>query len=184
MEALTDEREANLTKALSLYSVALDSAKAFGISTNGLAWKTTEIMLKTGNIQGANEIATGYLTEDDVKAATEAQSALYTNVTKLYAAQKAANDIFYSAYANYYYSGTAIDKTSVNTKLDGLITSTSNSFDKAMVAYYKYLTEAFTDKDSSAMKKYLEEYASLLKDYPLVYSYDLIGQYITDKNYE
>ncbi|MDY4256008.1 MAG: hypothetical protein SOX69_09860 [Oscillospiraceae bacterium] len=184
VEALTNEQEANLTKALSLYSVALDSAKAFGISTNGLAWKTTEIMLKTGNIQGANEIATGYLTEDDVKAATEAQSALYTNVTKLYAAQKAANDIFYSAYANYYYSGTAIDKTSVNTKLDGLITSTSNSFDKAMVAYYKYLTEAFTDKDSSAMRKYLEEYASLLRDYPLVYSYDLIGQYITDKNYE
>ena len=53
-----------------------------------------------------------------------------------------------------------------------------------MVAYYKYLTEAFTDKDSSAMKKYLEEYASLLRDYPLVYSYDLIGQSITDKNYE
>ena len=184
IDAMTAEKDTNLTKASSLYSLALDSAKALGIYTNGLAWKTTEIMLKMGNIQGANEIATGFLSDDDVKAAREERSALYATVTKLYSAQKNANDIFYSAYANYYYSGTAIDKSSVNSELDALITSTANDFDKAMVAYYKYLTEAFTDKDSETMKKYLEEYASLLKDFPLVYSYDLIGQYMTDKNYE
>lgn len=184
VDAVAQEKATNLTKASSLYSLALDSAKALKLTTTGLAWKTTEILLKTGNIQGANEIATGYLTDDEVKTATSEQSKLYENVTKLYNAQKSANEIFYSAYANYYYSGTAIDKASVNSQLDALITSTSNDFDKAMVAYYKYLTEAFTDKDSATMKNELEEYASLLKDYPLVYSYDLIGQYVTDKDYE
>lgn len=182
--ALEEERDANLTKASSLCSVTLDSAKALGIPTEGLVWKTTELLLKLGNVQGANEIVTTYLTDDDIKSADKAQAALYSNVTKLYAAQKAANDIFYSAYVNYYYSGTAIDKSSVSTQLDALITADSNDFDKAMVFYYKYLTEAFTDSDADTMKGYLTEYASLLKDYPLIYSYDIIGQYISEKNYD
>ncbi len=184
VDALKEEQDANLTKASSLCSVALDSAKSLGISTNGLAWKTTELLFKLGNIQGANELATSYLTDDEVEAANEAQAQLYANVTNLYAAQKAANDIFYSAYINYYYSGTAIDKSSVTSQLDELLTTDSNDFDKAMVDYYKYLTEAFTDKDAETMKKYLEEFASLLKDYPLMYSYDLAGQYISDGDYE
>ncbi len=183
VEAMEAEKDANLTKASSLYSLALDSEKALGISTLGTAWKTTEILLKTGNIQGANEIATKYISETELKAADSENTALYNTVTQLYNAQKNANEIFYTAYSNYYYSGTAIDKASVNKDLDALLTSSSNNYDKAMVDYYKYLTEAFTDKDTATMKKYLEEYASLLKDFPLVYSYDLIGQYISEKDY-
>lgn len=184
VEALENEKGKNLTRASSLLSLALDSAKSLNLSVRGLAWETTKVLLNLGNLRGANEIADGYLTEEDVMVATAEQSVLYSNVTTLYNAQKSANDVFYSAYSSAYYSGKPLDKTAVYAELDKLITSNSSVYDKAMVAYYKYITELSTDKDTAVAQKYLDEYVSVLRDFPLIYSYDLVGQYVSQKNYE
>lgn len=181
--ALENEADKNLTAASSTYSLMATAATTLGIDAKGISWKSAEIMLKLGDTQSAYETITTNITEDIAKADTT-HADLYNTISGIYNAQSAASQIFYAAYQNYYYYGTALDKDSINSDLDALLTENSSDWQKGFVDYYKYITEMYTDNDAETAQKYLDEYVSIFKDYPLLYCYDLIASYLQNSDYD
>lgn len=168
-DAMQAEDEKNITKASTYYSTLLGALDTFGLPAEKAAAKAISTLLSTGDTQSANSVKEAFFTED-VQVSEETKATL-DELDKLYNAQYAANEAFYPFYYNASYSGEEMNKDEINAALDALITDDSNDYDKAFVNYYKYLAEAFTDSDTETMKGYLDSFAAVLADYPLVYGY-------------
>lgn len=168
-EAMQAEDEKNVTKASAYYSTLLGALDTFGLPSEKAAEKAIKVLLISGDTQSANSIKETVFTED-VEVSDETKATL-DELDKLYNAQYAANEAFYPFYYNASYSGAEMNKAEINAALDALVTEDSNEYDKAFVDYYKYLAEAFTDSDTAAMKGYLDSFAAVMADYPLVYGY-------------
>ncbi len=168
-EAMQAEAEHDLTKAATYYSSVIGAFDTFGFSTVRLGIKYIDLLITLGDTQTAMSVKETLLPEgteipEDLKHITD-------ELDVLYKAQEDAYAVFYP----YYYdamNGGALDKTEINAALDALVTADADKYVKAYVEYYKFYLEAITDGDQDTMQKYLENYASIMADYPLAYGTD------------
>ena len=184
IEGIESENEKNLTKASARYSEVLSTLEAFGLDASGLAKQLIGVCLKTGDTQNANTLKETYITDEVLADSDDAFKAQIDELTKLYDAQYAVNEVFYPFYYNAYAYGGELNKDEINAALDELVTDDADDYLKAFVSYYKYLAEGFTDEDTDTMLKYLNEFASQMKDYPVLYGSSLAEVYRMSGEYD
>ena len=180
---LKAEDEKNLPLAAEKYTDAISTMNALGFSTADVAERLIALNLATGDSQAAYDVRVTHITDEILAGGSESLKATVAEIDKIYEAEDAVNEAFYPFYYNAYYSGASLDKDEVNKALDDLLTDDADDYLRAYVAYFKYLTEGFTDSDPDTMLGYLEEFAKAFKDYPAFYStvmaevYRLKGDY-------
>lgn len=177
LEAIEYEDENNLTGAYAVYSTGLSVSETYGITETEAALKAMEIVYTMGDAQTAQSIIESYVTDEVIENMSEETKAAYEEITLVYAAMDAANEVFYPYYYEYAYYGSTIDADALFEELDALITDNSNIYDKAYVEYYKYLTVGFSSADTDDMYEHLNAFAKILPDSKFIYGYGLIDAY-------
>ncbi|MCH5197599.1 MAG: hypothetical protein J1E34_01725 [Oscillospiraceae bacterium] len=184
IEGIERENEKNLTKASLSYSEAISTLEALELEATELAKRLIRVYVLNGDTQSANSLKETYITAEVLESSDDEFKTFIDELTKLYNAQYAVNEVFYPFYSEAYYYGKDLNKEEINAALDKLVTDEADEYLLAFVSYYRYLTEGFTDENTDIMLKYLTEFAEKMGKYPVLYGISLAEVYRMSGDYE